>query len=114
MQSVEATAIVIKRLAEPDEHYPLEHGEMQGVDLLGSLVWRSVLRPGWSWDSDIKPMVGGESCPETHREYVEAGTVRYLMLDGSETIARAGDVLFIPPGHRAWVVGNDDCILIDW
>jgi quercetin dioxygenase-like cupin family protein len=36
------------------------------------------------------------------------------MTDGTEVKAAAGDALFIPPGHRAWVIGDEDCILIDW
>jgi quercetin dioxygenase-like cupin family protein len=36
----------------------------------------------------------------TQREYVVSGRIRYLITDGSETEAKAGDLLFIPPGHR--------------
>ena len=50
----------------------------------------------------------------THREYVQAGHIRYLMDDGTELTAGPGDYLFIQPGHRAWVVGDETCILIDW
>ena len=50
----------------------------------------------------------------THREYVLAGRIRYLMDDGSELTASAGDVLFIRPGHRAWVEGGEKCVLLDW
>jgi hypothetical protein len=36
------------------------------------------------------------------------------MDDGTEVVASEGDALFIPPGHRAWVVGDEACVLIDW
>jgi len=36
------------------------------------------------------------------------------MDDGTETISKAGDVLNIPPGHDAWVVGNEPVVLIDF
>ena len=26
----------------------------------------------------------------------------------------AGDVLLIPPGHDAWVVGNEPCVQVDF
>ena len=50
----------------------------------------------------------------TQREYVVAGRIRYLMEDGTEEIGAPGDFLFIEPGHRAWVVGDESCVLIDW
>lgn len=43
-----------------------------------------------------------------------SGTIRYLMDDGTEVVASEGDALFIPQGHRAWVVGDEGCVLIDW
>lgn len=78
-------------------------------------VWRSDLEPGWSWDEDLEPYAeGATSCPLTHRELVISGTIRYLMDDGTEVVASEGDALSIPPGHRAWVVGDEGCVLIDW
>ena len=43
-----------------------------------------------------------------------AGQIRYLMTDGTEEVGSPGDFLFIEPGHRAWVVGDETCVLIDW
>ena len=91
------------------------HGEGAAVAVGDAVVWRSRLRPGWSWDEDIQPSTDGlRSCPLYHHEYVVAGSIRYLMEDGSETVAVAGDFLLIEPGHRAWVVGEEACELIDW
>jgi quercetin dioxygenase-like cupin family protein len=36
------------------------------------------------------------------------------MADGTEEIGTPGDYLFIQPGHRAWVLGDETCVLIDW
>jgi quercetin dioxygenase-like cupin family protein len=49
-----------------------------------------------------------------HREYTLAGSMRYLMEDGTVVISKPGDFLFIEPGHRAWVEGNDTAVLLDW
>jgi uncharacterized cupin superfamily protein len=43
-----------------------------------------------------------------------SGRIRYLADDGSEVFGEPGDFLFIEPGHRAWVVGDETCVLIDW
>lgn len=101
---------------EPDASVDFgEHGRSVVVEVADAEVWRSTLLPGWSWDTDIKPIAGGaESCPMYHREYVVAGRIRYLMEDGTEIVAEADDHLFIEPGHRAWVEGDEPCVLIDW
>lgn len=79
-----------------------------------STVWLSTLRPGWSWQRNIRPNVDFESCPLHHREYVVAGRVRYVTDDGTMIEASAGDHLLIEPGHQAEVVGDETCILLDW
>jgi uncharacterized cupin superfamily protein len=35
------------------------------------------------------------------------------MDDGSEVEFGPGDAFFMPPGHDAWIVGNERCVLID-
>jgi quercetin dioxygenase-like cupin family protein len=35
------------------------------------------------------------------------------MDDGSEQEFGPGDVSWIPPGHEAWVVGNDSVVVVD-
>lgn len=104
-----------KRGFEQADHvHELEHGRMSAVRLAdGSMVWLSEFEPGWSWESDLASP-GAGSCPMTHREYVVAGSIRYVMDDGSETVGKAGECLFIAPGHRASVVGNEACVLLDW
>ena len=79
-----------------------------------STVWLSKLRPGWSWQRNIKPTVPFENCPLHHREYVIAGRIRYDMEDGTVVEAVAGDHLMINPGHLATVVGDETCVLLDW
>jgi hypothetical protein len=111
----EPTTILRRSFDEPDESLPFRHGRSVIVALGSEEVWRSELEPGWSWDEDLAPYAeGATSCPLTHREVVVSGRIRYLMTDGAELEAGEGDVLFIPPGHRAWVLGDDPCVLIDW
>jgi uncharacterized cupin superfamily protein len=33
--------------------------------------------------------------------------------DGTELTIRAGDVFVLEPGHDAWTVGSEPCILLD-
>lgn len=107
--------IVKKSLDTPDETYEFVHGRTLVVRVGDEEIWRSELGPGWNWDEDLKPYAeGATSCPMTHREYVVAGRIRYLTDEGAEVIGGPGDYLFIEPGHRAWVEGDETCVLVDW
>jgi hypothetical protein len=110
-------------VSEPTEEIDWgEHGKSAKVTLgfsgygLGneSTIWLSTLKPGWSWQRNIKPGVDFESCPLHHREYVISGQIRYAMDDGTAVEAQAGDHLLIDPGHQAEVLGTEDCLLLDW
>jgi quercetin dioxygenase-like cupin family protein len=110
-------SVQVKNLDQPDEVYPFPDGKSQGdfVTINDATVVRSRLAPGWSWDEQIQPETDGwTSCPLHHLEYVIGGRIRYLMEDGTQTVAGPGSYLDIPPGHRAWVEGDEDCILLDW
>jgi hypothetical protein len=108
-------AIYKKSLDTPDatEEYGAD-GDAQAVQVGDSVVWRSILKPGWSWERNVKPRNGLDACPMDHREYVVAGRIRYRMVQGGVVEAKAGDHLVIEPGHIGEVVGDEICVLIDW
>ena len=108
-------AVYRKSLDDPDgtEEYD-EDGDSEGVQIGDTVVWRSRLKPGWSWEKNAKPRMGMDYCPSFHNEYVVQGRIVYRMKDGSSVEGRAGDFLVIEPGHAGEVVGNELCVLIDW
>ena len=106
--------LITKNLDAPDDKRSFEHGEMNVVTLAGATVGRAVFRPGWRWSTDVKPVVGTDSCEVAHTGYLVAGRMHILMDDGTEGDAGAGDVVVISPGHDAWVVGDEDCVMLDW
>jgi uncharacterized cupin superfamily protein len=68
------------------------------------------LEPGWSWEKCIKPIVKTESCQAAHTQYVLSGRIRFKMDEGKEEEYGPGDLVYVPPGppgHNAWVVGNE-------
>jgi len=38
------------------------------------------------------------------------GKLKVRLDDGTETIIKAGEAYVIPPGHDAWVVGDEDVV----
>jgi quercetin dioxygenase-like cupin family protein len=105
-----------KSLDSPDERRPFEgsSGELNLVNTDEGAIGRARFRPGWKWSDHVKPIAKTESCEAAHVGYMVSGAMRVRMDDGSEEEFRAGDAMIIPPGHDAWVVGDQDCVVIDW
>ena len=45
--------------------------------------------------------------------YYISGRMHVVMDDGQETEFGPGDFA-VPPGHDAWIVGDELCMFVDW
>ena len=96
-----------KSLSAPDLVRTFPFGHVDIVNLDETSVARFKWEPGWRWSKDVKPVVQTESCQNRHVGYASPGTLHVAMEDGTEVEIHAGDAFEIPPGHDAWVVGDD-------
>ena len=107
--------LVIKSFGSPDETRPFKgHGHADVVTLAGRSVLKTVFEPGWRWSNDVAPIAGTDSCQATHLAYCIAGRMRVVMDDGTEGEFGPEDEVRIDPGHDAWTVGDEPCVLIDF
>jgi hypothetical protein len=102
-----------KSLSTPDEVRKFPKGKLELSTVGGVTFGRATFEPGWKWTESVKPIAKTESCLLPHTQYVISGRLRVRMDDGSETEYGPGDVGVIPPGHNAWVVGNEPVVAID-
>jgi hypothetical protein len=102
-----------KNLAQPDEVRTFEKGKLELVTLGGVTFGRATLEPGWKWSLHVKPLVNTKSCQAPHLQYHVSGRLGVRMDDGSEREFGPGEVSLLPPGHDAWVVGNEAVVLVD-
>jgi hypothetical protein len=103
-----------RNLDSPDEKRGFENGEMQVVNIAGATIGRATFRPGWRWSNDVKPIAGTDTCQAAHTGYVISGRMHVVMDDGTEGDAGPGDAIVISPGHDAWTVGDEPCVVLDW
>jgi mannose-6-phosphate isomerase-like protein (cupin superfamily) len=103
-----------RAFAEADEVRTSDHGILEVVTIAGHRVGRATLQPGWRWSTDIKPLAQTELCEGEHLAPIVSGTLHVQMRDGTEIEYHAGDVMYVGPGHDAWVVGNEPCVTIDF
>ena len=104
----------VKHLAEPDEVRRFDHGEVSELRTSRGTIGHFRLDPGWHWAEHVKPIAGGASCQVPHFQTILAGRLRIRMDEGQEVELGPGDVVLIPPGHDAWVVGDEAVEAIDW
>lgn len=101
-------------LDSPDEQRSMDHGVLEVANLPGATIARAVFQPGWRWSTDVAPQVGTTSCQVAHTGYVISGRFHVRMDDGRECELGPGDAHVVAPGHDAWVVGDEPCVIVDF
>lgn len=106
--------ITTKSLDRPDETRQFGHGELAVTTVADVTVGRTAFQPGFRWSTDVRPIAGTPSCELEHKGYVLSGQMCVQMDGGTEVVLKEGDVFVVEPGHDAWVVGNEPCVIVDW
>jgi quercetin dioxygenase-like cupin family protein len=89
-------------------------GQLQLVNMKEGGVGRATFLPGWRWSQHVKPIAKTDSCQAAHMGYFVSGRMKVVMDDGEEMEYGPGDFAVMPPGHDAWTVGDEACVVIDW
>jgi hypothetical protein len=103
-----------KSFDTPDETRTFASGKLDIVEIGGTAIGRATFQPGWKWSESVKPIAGTNSCKAQHLGYFVSGSMTVVMDDGTRLTYKAGDVMSIPPGHDAWIEGNEPCVAIDF
>jgi quercetin dioxygenase-like cupin family protein len=103
-----------RAFGDPDETRSFPHGRAEILKVGDSEIGRLVFEPGFRWSEHLKDIAGTASCEAPHFQYHVAGKLAIKMDDGTEFIAQPGDVTSLPSGHDAWVVGDEDVVVVDW
>jgi len=107
--------IQVKNLTHPDETRTLPKTKIEVVKLGNSIIiMRATFQPGWKWSECVKPTAGTESCQVPHINYVISGRMKIVTDNGLELEMGPGDAVELPPGHNAWVMGDEPCIMLDF
>ena len=102
-----------KTLNSPDAVRTFEKGKLELASVGAVTFGRGVFQPGWKWSASVKPIVKTAYCEAPHVQYHVSGRLGVRMADGSEEEFGPGDVGVLPPGHDAWVIGDEAVVVID-
>lgn len=109
------TSLQIKHGSAPDEVRPfIDHGRVELHRLGQSVVLKAIFEPGWKWSEHVGPIAGTRSCQAAHRAYVMSGRMQIVTDDGVEAVVGPGDFFELKPGHDAWVLGDERCVMVDF
>ncbi len=96
-----------KSLRNPEQVRRFPNGRIETISHNETTIGRFHLEPGWRWSRDVGPIARTHSC-QIHHQGVVLGGRLHLETDAGE-VCEVGvdDVYDIPPGHDAWVVGDE-------
>jgi hypothetical protein len=77
-------------------------------------VKRVIYPPGWRWSTHMRTVTGTERCGHAHVGYLVQGHLVAEYEDGCQVDQVAPTVVVVEPGHDAWVVGDEDAILVQF
>jgi class 3 adenylate cyclase len=103
-----------KRFDHPDEIRTVEKARIELVELGDAAIGHTIFEPGWHWADHVKAIAGTATCEVHHLGYVMSGHLHVDMDDGGSIDLVAGDVFEVPPGHIAYVVGDEPWTSIDF
>lgn len=103
-----------KNLSRPDEVRAFPNGHTEVFNLGDTVVGRQVFEVGWRWSTDTQPVAGTAWCEVFHQGLVISGRLRVAMSDGPELELGPGDLFEVPPGHDAWVLGDEAFVSVDF
>ena len=110
---VAVTKFETKSHNSPDEVRTPNKTRVEVVRLPGYTLGRLNFEPGWKWSECIKPVVGTDSCQVSHVGYAVSGHLTVRLNDGTQKTFEPGMSYIIPPGHDAWVEGNERFVCIE-
>ena len=108
------TRNVVRSFDQPDDTREFSKGSLDLIKVGPLTFGRETMQPGWRWSVDVKPIVGTERCEFHHVGLQLSG--RWICEDreGNQVEIGPGEIFDIPPGHDAWVVGDELCVTLDF
>jgi mannose-6-phosphate isomerase-like protein (cupin superfamily) len=103
-----------KNSGSPDETRAFPNGKVEIFHFQDRDVALVTLKPGWKYSTDVGPIENTSTCHSSHLQYVLSGRLQVAMEDGAKVELAAGDIASIPPGHDAWVLGDDPFVAVDF
>ena len=82
---------------------------------VGSLTFGyGTVEPGWRWSTHMRKAIDQPLCQIHHLQMLLSGRFAVQMDDGEYAEMGPNEVFDVPPGHDAWVLGDEPAVLLDF
>ncbi|MGH7203185.1 MAG: cupin domain-containing protein [Candidatus Levyibacteriota bacterium] len=102
-----------KTFNTPDETKTFPKTKLNVIKMGNTVLAQTTFAPGWKWSEQIKPIAGTQTCQAHHLFYGISGNLKVVMEDRTQTEIGPGDIVDVPAGHDAWVLGDEPFVAID-
>jgi hypothetical protein len=99
---------------EAADHRDVGGAQVDVVKAGNGRIKRAIYPPGFRWSTHMKPVSGTEHCMHAHVGFLARGHIQGEYADGCQFEFVAPEVVVLEPGHDAWVVGDEEAVLIQF
>jgi hypothetical protein len=99
---------------EAADHRDIGGAQVDVVKAGNGRIKRAIYPPGFRWSTHMKPVSRTEHCMHAHVGFLARGHIQGEYADGCTFEFVAPEVVVLEPGHDAWVVGDEDAVLIQF
>ena len=109
----------LPRIEHKSVHEPDEVRELPAITLnllrVGSLaLGYATVQPGFRWSTHLRQETDEPLCQIHHLQLLLSGRFAVEMDDGEYVEIGPNEVFDVPPGHDAWVVGDEPAVILDF
>lgn len=105
---------LVRNFDRPDDRREFSKGSLDLIKVGPLTFGREILDPGWRWSVDVKPIAGTDRCEFHHVGLQLSGRSICEDREGNQVEIGPGEIYDMPPGHDAWVVGDEQCVQVDF
>ena len=107
------------RIERKSVHEPDEVRELPAITLnllrVGSLaLGYATVQPGFRWSTHLRQASEAPLCQIHHLQLLLSGRFGVEMDDGEQVEIGPDEIFDVPPGHDAWVIGDEPAVLLDF
>jgi class 3 adenylate cyclase len=103
-----------KRLDTPDEVLDIPSLKVNIVRVGSLTIGLGTVEPGFRWSTHVRKETDEPLCQVHHLQLLLSGRFAVQMADGEYVEIEPNEIFDVPPGHDAWVLGDEPAILLDF
>lgn len=103
-----------KSFDTPDELRQMPLADLRLLKVGSLTVGLGRVEPGWRWSTHARQAIGEPLCQVHHLQLLLAGRFAVQMDDGEYVEIEPNEVFDVPPGHDAWVLGDEPVVIVDF